>query len=109
MAGSYALYASATTFLWFILASLAWGIAAAASSSTPAAYAADRAPPGMNAAAMSTFRLLGDMGYVVGPILMGVIVDLADAETAFVVSAGTLLLVGALFARWAPESGRRGA
>ena len=109
MAGSYALYASATTFLWFILASLAWGIAAAASGSTPAAYAADRAPPGMNAAAMSTFRLLGDMGYVVGPILMGVIVDLADAETAFVVSAGTLLLVGALFARWAPESGRRGA
>ena len=71
------------------------------------AYAADRAPPGMNAAAMSTFRLLGDMGYVVGPVLMGVIVDLADAQTAFVVSAGTLLLVGALFARWAPETGPR--
>lgn len=107
MACSYGLYASATTFAWFILASLAWGIAAAASGSTPAAYAADRAPPGMNAAAMSTFRLLGDMGYVVGPVLMGLIVDIADAETAFIVSAATLLLVGALFARWAPETGRR--
>lgn len=107
MAGSYALYASATTFAWFIFASIAWGIAAAASGSTPAAYAADRAPPGMNAAAMSTFRLLGDMGYVVGPVLMGVIVDLADAETAFIVSAATLLLVGASFARWAPETARR--
>lgn len=107
MAGSYALYASATTFTWFILASLAWGVAAAASGSTPAAYAADRAPPGMNAAAMSTFRLLGDMGYVVGPILMGLIVDLSDAGTAFIVSAAALLLVGASFAYWAPETGRR--
>jgi hypothetical protein len=34
----------------------------------PRAYAADNAPPGMNAAAMSLYRALSDLGYVVGPI-----------------------------------------
>ena len=33
----------------------------------PAAYAADSAPPGMNAAAIGAFRMTGDAGYVIGP------------------------------------------
>ena len=59
---SYVLYSFAPSFGWFLAATLIWGITAAASGSTPAAYAADSAPPGMNAAAMGLFRTLGDLG-----------------------------------------------
>ena len=41
-------------------------------AAVPTAYVADVAPSGMNAAAMSAFRMLEDLGYVVGPIALGV-------------------------------------
>lgn len=104
---SYLLYCFASSFAWFLAASLVWGIAAAASGAVPAAYAADSAPPGMNAAAMSLYRMLADLGYVVGPIAMGIIVDLHSAEMALIVSALMLIGIGAVFAALAPETRTR--
>jgi hypothetical protein len=60
----------------------------------------------MNAAAMSAFRMLADLGYVVGPIALGLAADLAGADVTL---GGTALLLTAtalLFARFAPESHR---
>ena len=39
-------------------ACIVWSIAGGIGGAAPSAYAADIAPPGMNAAAMSTFRML---------------------------------------------------
>ncbi len=103
-AASFAVFGFADSFLWFAAASALWGIASSVGGSAPAAYAADSAPPGMNASAMSMFRMLGDVGYVVGPILLGAIVDAAGAGAALWLSAGLLLAVGAAFARRAPET-----
>ena len=69
----------------------------------PAAYAADSAPPGMNAAAMSTFRMVGDLGYVIGPIALGFVVDVRGPQTALIVTAGISVIVGLLFMKFAPE------
>jgi MFS family permease len=108
---SLGLFLGAPSYTWFLAACGAWSIAAGVSGAAPAAHAADVAPPGMNAAAMSAYRMLADLGYVVGPMALGVVTDLFGADVAL---AGTALLLGAValpFARRAPEThrgGRRG-
>jgi DHA1 family multidrug resistance protein-like MFS transporter len=74
----------------------------------PATYAADVAPPGMNAAAMSAFRMLSDLGYVVGPIALGLATDLVGANATLGGTAVLLVATAVLFARFAAESHRRG-
>jgi len=70
-------------------------------------YAADSAPPGANAAAMSSYRTLSDMGYVAGPILLGWLGDARGLDAPLWISAFALVTVAALFATLAPETHRR--
>ena len=72
---SMLLFSVAPGYGWFVAASIVWGIAISVGSSAPTAYAADSAPPGMNAAAISAFRMTSDAGYVLGPLVLGLIVD----------------------------------
>ncbi|MEZ5851230.1 MAG: MFS transporter [Hyphomicrobiaceae bacterium] len=102
--GSMLLFCLAPSYPWFMAASLLWGVAISVGGAAPAAYAADMAPPGMNAAAMSTFRMTGDAGYVIGPLLLGLIVDLYGSVAALVVAAASMVLVGMAFLALAPES-----
>ena len=103
---SFVMFGVADSFLWFAAANALWGIASSIGGSAPAAYAADSAPRGMNASAMSMFRMLGDIGYVVGPIMLGLIVDLHGSGAALMLSALLLVAIGLAFARWAPETYR---
>ena len=105
-ATSMVLFCLAPSALWFIAACVVWGIAASVGGSAPAAYAADSAVPGMNAAAMSTFRMAGDLGYVIGPISLGFVVDAQGPVVALLLAAAPMALVGLLFARLAPETYR---
>ena len=100
------LFCYAPAYVWFVAASVAWGASTATTGAAPAAYAADNAPPGMNAAAMSGFRMLADAGYVVGPILVGALVDAYGANPALIGAALLMTMVGVLFARLAPETYR---
>ena len=63
-------------------------------------------PPGMNAVAISTYRMLSDFGYVVGPIALGVLADAFGAEVALTAAAALLAGTGVIFARYAPEPHR---
>ena len=101
---SMVLFCVAPNYPWFVAACIVWGIAIAAGGSAPAAYAADSAPPGMNAAAMSTFRMTGDLGYVVGPLALGFVADHFGPVVALLSGAAGLVLVGATFALFAGES-----
>ena len=103
---SFVMFGVADSFVWFAAANALWGIASSIGGSAPAAYAADSAPRGMNASAMSMFRMLGDIGYVVGPIMLGLIVDLHGSGAALMLSALLLVAIGLAFARWAPETYR---
>jgi predicted MFS family arabinose efflux permease len=98
------LFLLAPSYAWFLAAALVWSIAQGVGGAAPTAYAADVAPPRMNAAAMSLYRTLGDSGYVVGPIVLGLITDGFGVEAALVTGAGLLASVGLLFAWRAPES-----
>lgn len=99
-------FALAPSYLWFLVACFTWALATGISASAPAAYAADLAPSGMNAAAMSTYRMIADCGYVIGPALLGWLADQIGSGTSIFVAAGLILLVGAGFAVAAPESYR---
>jgi MFS transporter, DHA1 family, multidrug resistance protein len=104
--GSMLLYCLAPDYLWFTAASVLWGVASAVGGAAPAAYAADSAPPGMNATTMSLYRMLGDAGYVAGPIALGLVADLHGPEAALIIAAGLLIAIGAAFAGLAPETYR---
>lgn len=101
---SLLLFCFAPSYTWFVIASAIWGISSAVSGAAPSAYAADSAPAGMNASAMSSYRMLSDAGYVVGPIVLGVIVDLYDVTVALILAAVLMGAIAIMFARWAPET-----
>jgi len=104
--GSMLLFALAGSYLAFIAASIVWGVASSVGAAAPAAYAADSAAPGMNAAAMSLYRMTADAGYVIGPLALGLIADAHGPIAALFVSAALLVLSGAAFALVAPETYR---
>jgi len=104
---AFAVYCWAPSLAWFGIACALWGVAVAVNGAAPAAYAADNAPPGMNAAAMSGYRMVSDVGYVIGPILLGLVVDWQGAETSLLFAAFLVAGAGLLFARFAPEQWRR--
>jgi len=103
---SMLLFCLAPSYGWFVAAAVAWGVTSSVGGSAPAAYAADSAPPGMNAAAMSSFRMVGDAGYVIGPLALGLVADLYGATVALLLGASLVIIVGALFAMAAPETYR---
>lgn len=103
---SLVLFLLAPSYGWFLVACGAWSAAVGVSGAAPAAYAADVAPAGMNAAAMSVYRMLADLGYVVGPIVLGLLTDLFGADVALATAAVLLVAVASLFARYAPETHR---
>jgi MFS transporter, DHA1 family, multidrug resistance protein len=103
---SMLLFCLAPNYGWFIAASVAWGVASSVGGSAPAAYAADSAPPDMNAAAMSFFRTVGDAGYVIGPLALGMVADLYGPTVALLLGASLVSGVGVVFAAAAPETYR---
>ena len=90
----------------FLAACGVWGVALGIASNAPTAYAADAAPPGMNAAVMSTYRMLSDAGYVLGPLALGIITDGFGAPAALAVAGSLLVLSALLFGRFAPAGYR---
>ena len=103
---SFLMFCVASTDLLFLAACILWGIASMVASTTPGVYAADSAPPGMNAPAISIFRAVSDAGYVIGPLMVGVIVDLAGPVSAITAMAILLIAIGLAFAILAPETHR---
>ncbi len=106
---AFILFILAPSYPWFLAGCFAWAIAAGLSGAAPSAYLADIAPPGMNAAAMGSYRMLAELGYVIGPLLIGLIADLASPEASLGVTATMLITAALLFALFAPETHRRAA
>jgi MFS family permease len=99
-------FAFAGGLITYVISCMIWGISVGLAGAAPTAYAADVAPPGMNAAAMGTFRSLSDCGYILGPFLLGAIADLSSTGTALIATAVMLLIIGTIFALVAPETHR---
>ena len=59
--------------------------------------------PGMNAAAMTAYRMTADAGYVIGPPGLGLLADLTSPATAIIAASVVLIALGAAFAVAPPE------
>ncbi len=103
-AGSMLVFALVPDWIWFLAASLLWATATGIGGASPAAYAADVAPRGMTAAALGTYRTVADAGYVVGPLLLGLIADLVAPTAALGTAAFLVAGAGIAFALRAPET-----
>ncbi len=102
-------FAFASSYPWFLLACVAWALASGIGGGAPAAYAADVSPPGMTAAAMSAYRMLSELGYVVGPTVLGLAAETIGIRATLVATAVVIVGLGGLFWLAAPETwpGRR--
>jgi MFS transporter, DHA1 family, multidrug resistance protein len=97
-----ALYAQSGSLPMFLLASLALSVAASMAGPAPAAYAADIAPANARGLAMGLYRTTGDVGFVIGPPLLGALADatsFAWGLYANAVLAGAAALVFLVVAR----------
>jgi DHA1 family multidrug resistance protein-like MFS transporter len=106
---AFAGFAYAAGYPEFVLSTILWGVGSALAGSASAAYAADQAPPGGNGTTMGIYRMLSDMGYVVGPALLGLIAEAAGAQSSLLVAAAIALGAAVPFALLAPETHRRRA
>jgi DHA1 family multidrug resistance protein-like MFS transporter len=100
---SMALFCYAPSYGWFMAASIVWSLAMSLSIAAPAAYAADSAPREKTAAAMSTYRMTADAGYVIGPPGLGLLADFTSPAIAILAGSAVLILLGAMFAVATPE------
>ena len=55
---------------------------------------------------MGIYRMLSDAGYVVGPLLLGLVAERAGAQAALLTAAGIALGAMVPFAALAPETKR---
>ena len=100
---SMVLFCYAPSYAWFMAANILWSVAASISSSAPTAYVVDTAPAGMNASAMTAYRMTADAGYVLGPPGLGLLADLTSPSVAIISASVVLVAIGALFALTPPE------
>lgn len=98
------LYVYADTGATFLAISILLGIGTGLGGPAPAAYVADIVPVGMVGPAMGLYRTISDLGLVLGPVLLGAIVDVWGYDPAFAVNAALMLLSTLLFAAAARET-----
>lgn len=91
----------------FFLNALLLGIGTGLGGPAPAAYATDIVPKNVLGPAMGLYRSISDLGLVVGPVLLGAIVDVAGYDLAFAVNAALLVVTTIPFALWARETAGR--
>jgi ACDE family multidrug resistance protein len=77
----------ATTPLSLVLALAALGVGSAYAGVPPAPMLSDITPEGMSGPAVAAFRFVGDVGFVLGPLVAGWAASAYGFATAFAVSA----------------------
>lgn len=86
------LFAISPSVITMFIAAVVIGAGTGIAGSSPQAYVADLAPAGQSSMAIGLYRTFGDMGFVIGPILLGWIAEGATKGLALNVNA--LLVVG---------------
>ncbi|HEY8491786.1 MAG TPA: MFS transporter, partial [Dehalococcoidia bacterium] len=85
--------------LWlFLAASVLLGLGTGLAGPAPAAYVSDIARPELRGATLGLYRTLGDVGFVIGPPLLGFVADQGGLGWPLLLNA--VLMAGAAAAFW---------
>ena len=107
---SMILLAHSHGYLPYLAGLLVFGLAAAAGSTIPAAYATDIASRDEYGLAMGLMRTFGDIGFVLAPLLLGWLADLEGYGLALYFNSFLMLVTSVAFGLCAKETlGRRPA
>ncbi len=101
---SCAIYPFTGDYLSLSLAAVFMGVATIGSGQAPFAMvtdATDKEPRGIS---MGVFRFFGDIAFILGPLLMGVLADTTDLKTPFYFMAGIVLVSGVITAVFGVET-----
>jgi DHA1 family multidrug resistance protein-like MFS transporter len=85
------------------IAAVVLGIASAGAGQAPLALATDASYNERRGLAMGVYRLIGDIGSMIGPILLSAIADYSDLRTPFYIMAGILVFNSLMVAVFAKE------
>jgi multidrug resistance protein len=98
------MYAGANTYSMFIAASAVLALGQGIDGPAPAAYAADIAPEDARGLAMGLYRSSGDVGFVLGPPLLGYLADQSSFGWGLGVNAAMVAVATFVFAVFARET-----
>lgn len=101
---SLLLFAAAPGSGMFFLAAAVMGIGTGIAGPAPAAYVADLARGENYGATLGLFRTISDLGFVIGPVLLGWLADRSGFSYALYVNFALLLVAAAIFGLVAKET-----
>lgn len=104
VAAGFVLFSFQSSFGVFVAGALLWGMGSSLYNSPASAYAADLAPARANGTTMGIYRALSDLGYVVGPLLLGFLADRFNPISALLTVAVVFVVIVTLFTVYAPET-----
>ncbi|MCB0154484.1 MAG: MFS transporter [Anaerolineae bacterium] len=87
----------------YVLGATVFGLASGIGGPVPAAYVADAADEESQGMAIGVFRTFSDFGLVVGPLVMGWMIDQSSVTVGLLVNAVTVIIVALAFWFLAPE------
>jgi len=91
-------YAVSNNFTTFVLASLFWGFCSGFGGPARNVYLMDISPKHLYPLLLGVYRTVADIGFVLGPFLLGLVSQAAGLGWALYVAAGLFLAVTAAFA-----------
>ena len=97
----------APNVFWFTVAAAVFGLTTGIAGPAPQAYVADLAGGRNIGARLGVYRSFGDLGFIVGPICVGVLSDTYGYNASLLVNAVLIIASGVLFAVVAKETGGR--
>jgi MFS family permease len=99
-----ATFVFSTSLALFLASSAILGASRGLTGPAPNAYVVELAPAGRQGMALGLFRFFGDIGFVVGPVLLGWIADLAGYRSALGFDAVLMLALAVAFFVFAKET-----
>jgi len=104
---SVLLFMWAPNVFWFTVVAALFGLSTGVAGPAPTAYVADLAGGKNIGARLGVYRSFGDLGFIVGPLCVGVLSDGFGYNAALLVNAVLIIVSGILFAVVAKETGGR--
>ena len=102
------LFIHSPSYQFFLLSAVVLGVGRGFGGAVPTAYVADIAQSQNYEHTMALYRTVSDIGFVVGPILLGWLKDTRGLDFPFFLGAGLLLGAIILFAALAKETTEHG-